>query len=153
VTSNYVDRAGGAGIRFSRRGQTPPGMSTLTGNVIWRSGNPDWGCKDDDPYESCHIRLEGAHGFAVTSNSMNAAKDYRGSMNSATEFEGRGEYSPDYGMVLQGLTNTVVRDNVLHQAALKECVVDLGGHGEGVIIKDNPGSIFVPGVTPETLMY
>jgi hypothetical protein len=32
----------------------------------------------------------------------------------------------------------------MHRGALKELMVDLGGHGEGLVLKDNPGSIFKP---------
>ena len=35
----------------------------------------------------------------------------------------------------------MIADNVLHRAALEELLVNLGGHGEGVIVKDNPGSL------------
>jgi hypothetical protein len=30
----------------------------------------------------------------------------------------------------------------MHEGALKELIVDLGGHGEGFVLKDNPGSLF-----------
>ena len=90
-----------------------------------------------------HAGLEQVCGLTFTSNAFNAAKDDRG----------KGEYSPDYGIVYGGLTNSVIKDNVLHNAALKQATVDLGGHGEGVIVKDNPSSVFVPGKTPETLRY
>ena len=45
------------------------------------------------------------------------------------------------------LDNAVVKDNVLHQAALEELISDLGGHGEQVIIRDNPGSL--KGIAPQ----
>jgi hypothetical protein len=31
---------------------------------------------------------------------------------------------------------------VLHESALRQLIVDQGGHGEGVVLKDNPGSLF-----------
>jgi hypothetical protein len=62
-------------------------------------------------------------------------------MNSGRDDGGQGGYSPDYGMVLKGLESSVIKDNVQHNGALKQIVVDLGGHGEGVIIKDNVGSV------------
>jgi hypothetical protein len=55
---------------------------------------------------------------------------------------GRGEYSPDFGIVYGRLENSVIAGNVLHNAALRELLVDLGGHGPGVIVRDNPGSLF-----------
>jgi hypothetical protein len=37
----------------------------------------------------------------------------------------------------------VIRDNVLHEGALKQLFMDLGGHGEGVSVGENPGKLFV----------
>jgi len=53
-----------------------------------------------------------------------------------------GTYSPAYGIVYQGLENAVITNNVLHQAALRRLVVDLGQNKEGVVVKDNPGALF-----------
>jgi Pectate lyase superfamily protein len=55
---------------------------------------------------------------------------------------GRGKYSPSYGIVYKSLENCVIKDNVLHEGCLRELLVDQGGHGEGVIVKDNPGKLF-----------
>jgi hypothetical protein len=57
---------------------------------------------------------------------------------------GKGLWSPAYGIVCRGLKNCVVKDNVLHDGALRELVLDLGEHGEGMILKDNPGRVFKP---------
>jgi hypothetical protein len=35
----------------------------------------------------------------------------------------------------------VIRDNVLHNGALRQLMVDLGGHAEGVVVGENPGQI------------
>jgi hypothetical protein len=32
----------------------------------------------------------------------------------------------------------------MHRGALEELLADLGSHGEGVIVKDNPGSLGTP---------
>jgi hypothetical protein len=53
----------------------------------------------------------------------------------------KGIYSPDFGIVMKKLESCVIKDNVQHNGAIKELMVDLGDHGEGVIIKDNVGSI------------
>lgn len=53
----------------------------------------------------------------------------------------RGKWSPSYGIVYEGLSNCVISSNVLHQGAIKQMLADLGGHGEGVVVKDNPGSL------------
>ncbi|MGA2078561.1 MAG: hypothetical protein ABSH52_34155, partial [Terriglobia bacterium] len=57
---------------------------------------------------------------------------------------GTGVWSPSYGIVCKGLQNCVIASNVLHEAALRELIVDQGGHGEGMLLKDNPGSLLVP---------
>jgi len=62
-------------------------------------------------------------------------------LNSGRDDEGKGSYSPDYGIVLKGLESSIIKDNVQHNGAIKKLVVDLGEHGEGVIIKDNVGSL------------
>jgi hypothetical protein len=102
---------------------------TVTGNVIYRSGKPEWGRQDE--YDSSHARFEAAKGLVFTGNALNSGRDDGG----------EGSYSPDYGIVLKGLENSVIKDNTLQNGALKQLVADLGGHGEGVIIKDNVGSI------------
>ena len=51
----------------------------------------------------------------------------------------KGQRSPTYGIVYGGLRDSIIKDNVLFEGATKELLVDLGGHGEGVIVKDNPG--------------
>ena len=56
-----------------------------------------------------------------------------------------GVYSPSYGIIYKGLKNCVIRDNVLHDGALKELLLDLGGLEEGVVIGDNPGRLFATG--------
>ena len=37
----------------------------------------------------------------------------------------------------------MIANNALFEGALKELVLDLGEHGEGFVLKDNPGSLFV----------
>jgi hypothetical protein len=38
----------------------------------------------------------------------------------------------------------VIKDNVLHNAALKQLFLDQGGHADSFIFKDNPGCLLVP---------
>jgi hypothetical protein len=130
ITGNYIDRSGRCGIALLP-GDNNKSCETLaiTGNIIYRSGKPDWGKEDD--YDSAHVRFEAVKGLVFTGNAMNSGRDDGG----------QGGYSPDYGMVLKGLESSVIKDNVQHNGALKQIVVDLGGHGEGVIIKDNVGSV------------
>ena len=44
-------------------------------------------------------------------------------------------------MVLRALKSAVIKDNTMHLGALTELIVDLGEHGQGVIIADNVGVI------------
>jgi hypothetical protein len=38
----------------------------------------------------------------------------------------------------------VIANNVLHNGALRRLIVDLGGHGDGVVVHDNPGRLSTP---------
>lgn len=132
ITGNYIDRSGNSGIKLLSRGteNAPCFCITITGNVIYRSGKPEWTAAEDEA--SSHIYLDGAHGVVCSGNSMCVGQDDGGGVN-----------SPRYGLVLKDLKNCVVKDNTLHIGCLKELIKDLGGHGEGVILKDNPGSIYI----------
>jgi hypothetical protein len=55
---------------------------------------------------------------------------------------GIGKFSPSYGILYKGLQNCVITNNVLHDGALRLLLLDLGEHGEGVAVRDNPGRIF-----------
>lgn len=130
ITGNYIDRSGRCGIALLP-GPNQRSCETIaaTGNVIYRSGKPEWGKQDD--YDSSHVRLESVKGLVFTGNALNSGRDDGG----------QGSYSPDYGIVMKKLESSVIKDNVQHNGAIRELMVDLGGHGEGVIIKDNVGSI------------
>ncbi len=130
ITGNYIDRSGGPAILLANREGSACLCITVTGNVIYRSGKPEW--TSADPLDSCHVRLEGAHGLVFTGNSLCVGQDDGGGVN-----------SPQIGLVLGSLANSVVTQNTLHIGAIKELVRDLGGHGEGVIIRDNPGCLLL----------
>jgi hypothetical protein len=76
--------------------------------------------------------LDGAEGVTCIGNCIQSGRDDGGA----------GIYSPSYGIVYGGLENCVIRDNVLHDGALKQLMLDLGGHRDGVIVSDNPGRLF-----------
>jgi parallel beta-helix repeat protein len=129
ITGNYIDRAGRCGIALLPDKEKYCHTLTLTGNVIYRSGKPDWGKGDE--FDSAHVRFEGVRGMVFSGNAMTAGPD-----------DGlKGQWSPDYGIVLRGLENSIIKDNVMHQGAMKELVVDRGGHGPNVVVKDNVGSL------------
>jgi hypothetical protein len=130
ITGNYIDRSGRCGLALlPREGQKHCHTLAITGNVIYRSGKPDWG--KGDGFDSAHVRLEYAKGLTFTGNSLNSGRDDGG----------RGDYSPEYGIIMKGLEYSVIKDNVAYLGALKQLFLDQGEHGEGVIIKDNVGSL------------
>ena len=56
----------------------------------------------------------------------------------------KGVVSPSFGIVYGGLENCVITNNVLHDGALQELLLDLGGNQAGVIVRDNPGRLAGP---------
>jgi Pectate lyase superfamily protein len=132
ITGNYLDRAFGPGIRVVGQPENNAGSVVLaiTGNLIYRSGNPIGG-REVDELDSAHVRLDFCRGLTFTGNTMSAGRgdaDQQG-------------WSPNYAMVLHNLDNCVIQSNVMHHGAFKELIHDLGGHGPQVIIKDNAGSL------------
>ena len=122
ITGNFFDRAGTCGLAVLGGEQI-----SITGNFIKRSG------KNAKPgtYDSAQIRLERARGVTCCGNNLEAGRDDNGG----------GVWSPSYGIVYKELQNCVISNNVLHDGALQQLMVDLGGHGEGAVVKDNPGRL------------
>jgi polygalacturonase len=130
ITGNYIDRSGTSAIAVLPRDGRPSRHLAISGNVINRSGK--WA--EAETHESSQVRLEGSRGITCVANTLVAGRDDGG----------RGSWSPSYGFVCKGLENCVVKDNVLDDGALKQLVLDLGGHNDGFILKDNPGRLFQP---------
>jgi hypothetical protein len=130
ITGNFFDRAGTCGIalRKGNHGRGPTQI-TITGNFFKRSGK----VANPDSYDSSQIYMEGATGVTCVGNSIWSGRDDGG----------EGVWSPSYGIVYQGLENCVIRNNTLHDGALRQLMVDRGGHGEGVSVGENPGRLFV----------
>ena len=130
INGNYIDRSGRCGIALlPREGQKNCHTLAITGNVIYRSAKPDWGLKDE--FDNAHARFEHVKGLVFTGNAMHSGRDD----------EGKGGYSPAYGIVAKGLECSIIKDNVLFEGVLKQVLVDQGEHGPDVIIKDNVGSL------------
>ena len=127
ITGNFFDRAGTIGLAL-RKDCVPCTQMTITGNFFKRSGKLAGRASQD----SAQILLDGARGVTCVGNNLQAWQDD----------DGTGEFSPAYGIVYKGLQNCVIVNNVLHDAALRQLLLDLGEHGPGVIVRDNPGSIF-----------
>jgi hypothetical protein len=128
ITGNFFDRAGTCGIAL-RKGRGPCAQFTITGNFIKRSGK----LADPESHDSAQILLDGSQGVTCVGNSLQSGRDDGGG----------GPLSPSYGIVYKGLQNCVIRDNVLHDGALRQLLLDLGEQGEGVVVGDNPGRLLV----------
>ena len=127
ITGNFLDRAGTCGIAL-RNGRQPCVQMTITGNFLKRSGK----LADAASFDSSHLLIEGARGVTCVGNNLQAWRDDGNT----------GVFSPSYGIICKNLQNCVITNNVLHEAALRQLILDQGGHGEGVVLKDNPGSLF-----------
>jgi hypothetical protein len=127
ITGNFFDRAGTCGIALRKRTHGCVQV-TITGNFIKRSGK----LAAAGSHDSAQIFMDGCQGVTCIGNSIQSGRD-----------DGNeGVWSPSFGIVYQGLQNCVIRDNVLHDGALTQLLVDLGGQQEGVIVGDNPGRLF-----------
>jgi hypothetical protein len=122
ITGNFFDRAGTRGLSIVGCEQM-----TISGNFVKRSGKN----ASPDTHDSCQIYLEKSRGITCTTNNLQVGRDDNG----------EGAWSPAYGIVYKALENCIVTNNVLHDGALNELLLDLGGHSEGTIIKDNPGRL------------
>jgi len=122
ITGNFFDRAGTCGLALLGGEQI-----TVSGNFVKRSGKT----AQPDTHDSSQIRLEGVRGITCTANNLQVGRDDGG----------EGVWSPSYGIVYKELDHCVISNNVLHDGALKQLLLDLGGHGEGAVVKDNPGCL------------
>jgi hypothetical protein len=132
LTGNYIDRSGGPAIALLSRDQHPCRTITVTGNVIYRSGAPQW--HDLAEEDDVHLRFESVKGLTCTGNAMQVGRNDKAA----------GEWSPAVCMRVKDLEDAIIKDNVMHNGALKDLILDLGGHGQGVIIKDNVGCTCSP---------
>lgn len=126
ITGNFFDRAGTVGIAL-RKNKRSCVQVAITGNFIKRSGKE----AKPDTHESAQVVIEGGAGITFTGNVLQMGRDDGG----------KGMWSPSYGIVYSGLQNCVISNNTLHEAADRQLMVDLGSHGEGLVVKDNPGSL------------
>lgn len=129
ITGNLFDRAGTCGIAL-RNGRRRCFQMTITGNYFRRSGKR----ADAASHDSSHILIEGAEGVTCVGNNLHVGRDD----------DNKGVWTPAFGIVCKNLENCVIANNVLHEGAMRQLIVDQGGHGEGVVLKDNPGSLFKP---------
>lgn len=126
ITGNFFDRAGTVGIAL-RKNKRSCLQIAITGNFIKRSGK----LAKPDTHDSAQVLMEGGEGITFTGNVLQTGRD-----------DGEaGVWSPSFGIVHGCLHNCVIANNTLHEGAMKQLMVDLGGHGDGVVVKDNPGVV------------
>lgn len=150
ITGNYIDRCGPA-ILFAATDDYVPdparivgqvGYSTITGNMLYRSGRPEW--SRNDPFASAHLVLRGVRGVTVTGNTMVVGRDDENNAGSLG-FNPQANWSPELGVIAEKLRNVIIRDNAMDAGALRELIQDRGGHGGAVVIRDNVGDLFRAG--------
>ena len=77
-----------------------------------------------------YIQFERAQGVVFSGNTLCVGRD-----------DGAGgEWSPDYAMVFGSLDGCMITNNVMHNGASKELIIDRGNH-TNTVVKDNVGSI------------
>jgi parallel beta-helix repeat protein len=123
ISGNFFDSSRGPAIAL-RDVHT----FTVTGNLMRRSASEP----QDEEMQRCHFHVDGARGLVATANTMKTWHE---------DNEPDGERFPRYGIVLRRLQDSIVKDNVLFEGAVKQLLVDLGDHGDNVIIRDNLGSL------------
>jgi hypothetical protein len=127
ITGNFFDRAGTIGLAI-RSTHNPATQITITGNFFKRAGKN----ASTTPLNSANLLIDGAEGVTCVGNTFQSGRD-----------DGpKGAWGPAYGIIYRRLRNCVVRNNVLHDGAIKELFLDQGGHHEGVLVSDNPGRLF-----------
>ncbi len=126
ITGNFFDRAGTVGIALRKNTRSCVQVA-ITGNFIKRSGK----MVKDATHESAQVVMEGGAGITFTGNVLQMGRDDGNA----------GVWSPAHGIVYGGLRDCVIANNTLHEGAMRQLMVDLGGHGEGVVVKDNPGRV------------
>jgi hypothetical protein len=129
INDNYFDRAGGPGVHIAGgdgEGERI-GTITMTGNLFYRNGAKS----EAGTHASCHVLLKNADGVVMTGNTFRIGGNDSGA----------GTIAPSFGIILGGLKNSIIKDNVLNNGATQSLVLDLGGHDANSIIKDNIGSL------------
>ncbi|HZR16168.1 MAG TPA: right-handed parallel beta-helix repeat-containing protein [Verrucomicrobiae bacterium] len=123
VTGNCFDRNGGAGLCALKMR-----TATITGNVFRRCGKDSSALPEGE--RSCQVRLEECSGLTFVSNVGAAGRDDGG----------RGQYSPQFGLLVRKLSHSVISANSFFQGYLKEMTADLGEHGPEYVFANNVGS-------------
>lgn len=122
ISGNTIDHTGYEAMKFE-----DSNTLAINGNVIWRPGKPYELALREDEYSLSAVRFRGVRGVSFTGNTIHAGLE---------DGDG-GIWTPDYGLVLEGISFSNITGNSLWGCARKQAIVDLGGHGEQFIMKDN----------------
>ena len=122
VTGNCFDRNGGAGVCALKMRTT-----TITGNVFRRCGKDSGALAEGE--RSCQVRLEECSGLTFVSNVCAAGRDDGG----------KGNYTPQFGLLLRKLSYSVISSNTLFRGYTQEISADLGEHGVDYVFANNVG--------------
>ncbi|MHB9132385.1 MAG: right-handed parallel beta-helix repeat-containing protein [Armatimonadota bacterium] len=127
INDNYFDYCGGPALHIKGSPEGRAATFAITGNILNRNGAK----AEQDSHLSAHCLFENVDGLVMTGNTL------RSGVNDG----GTSRRTPDYGIVYQSLHSSIIRDNVLFSAAVTKLMVDLGGHDDQTIVRDNIGSI------------
>lgn len=135
ITCNQFDRSGGPQLKIYADLERYNRNISVTCNTFNRSGSGEFRPELQAPgYENCHFFVEHCVNLAFMSNTLHAGRDGKDS-------DGNRYFGPDYGIVCRHLRSSVIRDNVMQGASVKQNVVDLGEHEEEVLITENLGGV------------
>ena len=126
ITGNFFDRTCGPALRFGSRG----GVSTMTvtGNIFRRSGKPEG--RPEGERQNSHLYIERTSNLSVTGNSFRVGRDDGG----------KGTFSPAFGVILDGCSQSVVANNSWqHGAMLENCTLE--NCGGDVLVTGNVGEV------------
>ncbi len=132
ITGNYIDRTGRAALDMRCTAPEQVETVTVTGNVFNRSGANEFGNEPpENILDRTHISLERCVNVVISGNTFRAGRN-DGENNP-------GCLSPDYNAVIRSLRACVIMNNVWQCGAVKENVLDLGGHKDKIILDGNIG--------------
>jgi hypothetical protein len=100
---------------------------TITGNLFLRSGAMLERGVELQEHERCAVRLAGVNGLTFTGNSTTVGGNDASMQKAAA--------TPEYGVIVHKLDHAIITGNRL--VGTQQALLDLGKHGEQVIIRDN----------------
>jgi hypothetical protein len=130
ITGNSFDRAQGPNLYLMGNCHD----FTITGNLFLRSGAVLERGRELEEHDRCAVRLVGSAGLTFTGNSITIGGN-DGAKQTAPP-------TPENGLIIHKLSNSVVSGNRL--IGTKNALLDLGEHGEQVIVSGNVTQISKP---------